>query len=156
MPRVRMIVNFSQGQRARISGGTPRSEVACRGVTIPIIDPGPATDSSAPGEQQDPTALPRAGFQLINGAVRDGSGDRIVTAASPITGGDAVVLVPATASEVADAVEAAVNARTSWRRTAPAQRAAMLRQAAAAVRADAEHLGNLLCANTGRLIGPGR
>src|SRR3954451_24099898 len=132
MPRVRMIVNFSQGQRARISGGTPRSEVACRGVTIPIIDPGPATNLSAGSEQQDPTAFPRVGFQLINGEVRDSSGDRIVTTASPITGGEGVVLVPATASEVVDAVDAAANARTPWRRTAPAQRAAMLRQAAAA------------------------
>jgi succinate-semialdehyde dehydrogenase/glutarate-semialdehyde dehydrogenase len=54
--------------------------------------------------------------------------------------------------EVAGAVDAAVAARTSWRRTPPAERAAALRAAASAVRADADVLGKLLCAETGRLL----
>lgn len=51
------------------------------------------------------------------------------------------------------AVAAAAHARRGWERTAPAERAAALRRAAAVVRRDATELGELLCATTGRLLG---
>lgn len=51
-----------------------------------------------------------------------------------------------------DALAAASSLRTAWRRTAPAERAAALRDAAARVRANADALGELLCATTGRLL----
>jgi acyl-CoA reductase-like NAD-dependent aldehyde dehydrogenase len=121
-----------------------------------MTDRSSTPSESAGHEHQDPIALPRAEFQLINGAVRTGSGDRTLPSVDPITGNDGAGLKPATTSEVADAVEAAVNARRAWRRTPPAQRAAMLRAAAATVRADSDFLGNVLCANTGRLIGQAR
>jgi succinate-semialdehyde dehydrogenase/glutarate-semialdehyde dehydrogenase len=39
-----------------------------------------------------------------------------------------------------------------WRRTAPGERASLLRKAAAAVRSEVDYLGDLLCATTGRLL----
>jgi acyl-CoA reductase-like NAD-dependent aldehyde dehydrogenase len=59
---------------------------------------------------------------------------------------------PAGGAEIESAILAAHQARRSWRRTPPGERAALLRAAAATVRADAEHLGDVLCANTGRLL----
>jgi succinate-semialdehyde dehydrogenase / glutarate-semialdehyde dehydrogenase len=58
--------------------------------------------------------------------------------------------------EVARAVGRARTALTGWRRTAPAERAGHLREAAAAVRRSADDLGDLLCATTGRLLGEAR
>lgn len=58
--------------------------------------------------------------------------------------------------DVSDAVARARAAFPRWRRTAPAERAAHLRQAALAVRAAADELGDLLCATTGRLLGEAR
>ncbi|WP_418606652.1 aldehyde dehydrogenase family protein [Georgenia sp. SUBG003] len=63
------------------------------------------------------------------------------------------VVVPATHTEVGEAVAAADAARASWRRTPPAERAAALRRAAASVRAAAPEFGAMLTATTGRLIG---
>ncbi|MFW5470849.1 aldehyde dehydrogenase family protein [Knoellia sp. CPCC 206435] len=55
-------------------------------------------------------------------------------------------------SEVADAVDRARAATVSWRRTAPAERAACLRAAADAVRAHVEDLADDLTGTTGRLL----
>jgi acyl-CoA reductase-like NAD-dependent aldehyde dehydrogenase len=65
-------------------------------------------------------------------------------------------LVAAGPDAVSDAVTAAVAARAGWRRTPPGARAAALRAAAAAVRADTDRLGDLLCRATGRLLGQAR
>ncbi|MDT0213869.1 aldehyde dehydrogenase family protein [Rothia sp. ARF10] len=54
--------------------------------------------------------------------------------------------------EVAEAVDHARRATTTWRRTAPAERAAALRNAADLVRDHADELGEELCATTGRLL----
>jgi len=53
---------------------------------------------------------------------------------------------------VAEAVARARAAQPAWRRTAPGERATHLHAAAAAVRAAADELGDLLCATTGRLL----
>ncbi|WP_461023191.1 aldehyde dehydrogenase family protein, partial [Thalassiella azotivora] len=50
-------------------------------------------------------------------------------------------------------VDAATRAWPAWRATPPAERAAALRSAAAAVREAADDLGSLLCSTTGRLLG---
>ena len=59
-----------------------------------------------------------------------------------------------------DAVDAAVDraraAAPGWRSTSPADRAALLREAAGAVRLAADELGDLLCATTGRLLAEAR
>jgi acyl-CoA reductase-like NAD-dependent aldehyde dehydrogenase len=80
--------------------------------------------STTTEQQQAPGAVPAAA-----GTVRDSSPD-----------------------EVREAVRAAYDARRGWRATAPADRAALLRQAATAVRARADDLGDSLCATTGRLL----
>lgn len=58
----------------------------------------------------------------------------------------------ATAEQVDAAICAADDAGRAWRRTPPAERAALLRQAAQVIRGDAVGLGELLCATTGRLL----
>ncbi len=53
---------------------------------------------------------------------------------------------------VSAAVQRALDAGSHWRRTAPAARAAALRQAGARIREDAGELGLSLCRTTGRLL----
>ncbi len=57
---------------------------------------------------------------------------------------------------VQDAVRRARGAAPGWRTVSPAQRAAHLRAAAAAVRAATDDLGDVLCADTGRLLAEAR
>ncbi|WP_193311325.1 aldehyde dehydrogenase family protein [Georgenia satyanarayanai] len=90
---------------------------------------------------------------LVGGRVAPASGTRRLHREDPSGSGTVTTLVPATGEEVTAAVDTAWAARTAWRRTAPAERAAALRAAAAAVRADAERLGELLTGATGRLLG---
>jgi succinate-semialdehyde dehydrogenase/glutarate-semialdehyde dehydrogenase len=71
---------------------------------------------------------------------------------SPVTGEVCGATVCATPDEVTGAVDGAHAAFASWRRTAPGERGALLREAAAAVRRDADELGDLLCRTTGRLL----
>jgi acyl-CoA reductase-like NAD-dependent aldehyde dehydrogenase len=67
------------------------------------------------------------------------------------------IALPGAGSEAVDAaIAAAVEAQQAWRRTAPGERAAALRAVAANIRADVDLLGDLLCAETGRLIGQAR
>jgi succinate-semialdehyde dehydrogenase/glutarate-semialdehyde dehydrogenase len=61
-----------------------------------------------------------------------------------------------TSEELHAAIASARSTTASWRRTAPATRAAALREAARAVRSRADALGDLLCATTGRLLGEAR
>jgi succinate-semialdehyde dehydrogenase/glutarate-semialdehyde dehydrogenase len=57
-----------------------------------------------------------------------------------------------TAAEIEAALDAADRARAAWRRTPPAERAGMLREAATSVRQAADGLGDLLCDSTGMLL----
>jgi succinate-semialdehyde dehydrogenase/glutarate-semialdehyde dehydrogenase len=87
----------------------------------------------------------------IDGATAAASG-RVLQHVSPVTGEASGATVCASADEVTKAVDGAHAAFASWRRTAPGERAALLREAAAAVRRDADELGELLCRTTGRLL----
>jgi len=93
---------------------------------------------------------------LIAGQIVPAEGARKVTTNNPATGQPGAVLIPATEEEVTAAVAAADVARGPWRHTPPAERAAALRSAARAIRADADYLGDVLCASTGRLLGEAR
>ncbi|WP_231384034.1 aldehyde dehydrogenase [Cellulomonas sp. URHD0024] len=107
-----------------------------------------------------PSALDRTGSVATNrlavhyaaGRTSSARGTRTVPRRDPVTGLPALDVVPATPDEVAEAVAAADGARLQWRRTPPAARATALRDAAAAVRAGAEELGDELCRATGRLL----
>ncbi|WP_422631833.1 aldehyde dehydrogenase family protein [Pseudokineococcus basanitobsidens] len=105
-----------------------------------------------------PAVVParRLAEHLVGGRSVAAGGARTLQLVDPATGGAAGELVPADDDEVAAAVDAADGARAAWRRTAPGERAAALRAAAAAVRADADELGALLTATTGRLLGQAR
>ncbi|WP_298803125.1 aldehyde dehydrogenase family protein [uncultured Pseudokineococcus sp.] len=98
----------------------------------------------------------RLGEHLVGGRAVAAEGDRVLEVVDPATGERVGEVVPATDEEVGRAVAAADAARTAWRRTPPGERAAALRAAAAAVRADADELGALLTSTTGRLLGQAR
>jgi acyl-CoA reductase-like NAD-dependent aldehyde dehydrogenase len=70
----------------------------------------------------------------------------------PATGRPGRAVVCADAAQVDAAVRAARDAFPGWRATPPATRAGLLREAATAVRAAADELGELLCSTTGRLL----
>ncbi|WP_309134265.1 aldehyde dehydrogenase family protein [Cellulomonas sp.] len=111
------------------------------------------TPTDALGEGSGAAAAPeRLAAHVVGGRVVDARGGREVVRFSPVDGAPTVVLVPADADEVAEAVGAAHAARRTWRRTAPGARAAALRTAAARVREQADELGALLTADTGRLL----
>ncbi|MCK0115419.1 aldehyde dehydrogenase family protein [Isoptericola sp. S6320L] len=74
----------------------------------------------------------------------------------PATGRPGRAVVCADADQVAAAVRTARSAFAGWRATSPAERAGLLREAATAVRAEADELGDLLCSTTGRLRGEAR
>ena len=71
----------------------------------------------------------------------------------PATGQPRPDVVCASPAEIESALVAADAARPAWRRTSAAERAGALKAAAARVREDADELGELLCATTGRLLG---
>lgn len=73
------------------------------------------------------------------------------TTCGPLPRGDAGRM-DSSPDEVARAVQTAHDAWHRWRRTAPSDRAACLRDAAASVRARSDELGDSLCATTGRLL----
>ncbi|MEG1758121.1 MAG: aldehyde dehydrogenase family protein, partial [Oscillospiraceae bacterium] len=56
------------------------------------------------------------------------------------------------AEDAGMAVDAASSAFTAWRRTSPAQRAALLNEAARLVDMRAEEIAQTECANSGRLL----
>ncbi len=93
---------------------------------------------------------------MILGEVRPAAGSRTLSIIEPVDGRDGPPVTSATPEEIDAAVRAALTARKAWRGLAPGARAGMLRAAAAAVRADAAQLGDLLCAGTGRLLGQAR
>ncbi|MBF0689762.1 MAG: aldehyde dehydrogenase [Cellulomonas sp.] len=99
-----------------------------------------------------PTSVERLGSHRIGGREVAARGVREIERVSPVDGRPLVVLVPADGQEVEAAVAGAYGARRGWRRTAPGERAAALRTAAAGVRERAEELGHLLTQDTGRLL----
>ena len=129
--------------------------------STPGLVPGrdvPGGSGSASGEASSAQRLARQRLaeHLVGGEVVPAAGDRVLHVVDPSTGEPLGDVVPATAEEVARAVGAADAARAAWRRTPPGERAAALRAAAAAVRADAGELGAVLTATTGRLLGQSR
>jgi succinate-semialdehyde dehydrogenase/glutarate-semialdehyde dehydrogenase len=91
-------------------------------------------------------------FHWINGQAEAPQGEQTLTSLDPSTGASGAVLISATAAETDAAVTSAERCRAAWRRTPPAERATALRAAAQVIRADADHLGDLLCTATGRLL----
>ena len=119
--------------------------------------PAPAAPAATPGT----TAVDGAGpagtsSHVLGGRAVAARGDRTLAVVDPVTGEPAGSLRLAGDDEVEAAVAGASAARATWRRTAPSARAAALRAAAAAVRADADELGALLSRTTGRLLGQAR
>ncbi len=88
----------------------------------------------------------------LDGSRASARGTRRLERRSPVDGSAGVVLVPADDDEVAAAVAGAAHAFEGWRRAAPAERAARLTAAAAAIREHADELGAALTADTGRLL----
>lgn len=111
------------------------------------ITPGPMTTPPVPG-----AVPPRLEVHWIGGRGVPATGSRTLRRWDPASGTEGTVVVPGTNDEVAAAVAAADDARASWRRTAPAARGALLRDAARAVADAAPWLGTALTAATGRLL----
>jgi acyl-CoA reductase-like NAD-dependent aldehyde dehydrogenase len=97
---------------------------------------------------------------LTTGCWLDGApaqaGGRVLPLVDPSTGQPSGQVACATAEQVEAALAGARAARRGWRTTAPGERAAALRAAAASVREHADALGDLLVATTGRLVGQAR
>ena len=94
----------------------------------------------------------RLDTHLIAGQSMPAGGDRVLERPDPATGAHGSLIVVASDAEVDAAISAACDARVSWRRTPPAERAGSLRAAAARIRAAADSLGDALTASTGRLL----
>jgi len=77
---------------------------------------------------------------LLDGTWRAGGGERRLEIVDPADGAPVSTLVAATDEEVDEAVAAATKARDGWARTAPAERAAAIKQAVRALRGQAERL----------------
>lgn len=107
-----------------------------------------------------PTARSAHGPALSTGCWLDGApagaGGRTLPLVDPSSGERAGEVRCATADQVEAALAGARAARRGWRTTAPGERAAALRAAAASVREHADALGDLLVATTGRLVGQAR
>ncbi|TXR52988.1 aldehyde dehydrogenase [Quadrisphaera setariae] len=91
----------------------------------------------------------------LDGAPVDAAG-RSLPLVDPTTGEPAGEVRCASPEQVEAALAGARAARRGWRTTAPGERAAALRAAAASVRDHADVLGDLLVATTGRLVGQAR
>lgn len=91
----------------------------------------------------------------LDGAPVDAAG-RSLPLVDPTTGQPAGEVRCASPEQVEAALAGARAARRGWRTTAPGERAAALRAAAASVRDHADVLGDLLVATTGRLVGQAR
>ena len=111
------------------------------------------TTAPAPSATSSAAAAPSL---WLDGAEVVSTGTRVLATTDPATGRPGPDVVCAADAEVDAALAGADAARDLWRRTAPSQRAGALRAAAAAVRAEADALGDLLTAATGRLLGQSR
>lgn len=112
-----------------------------------------ARPTSTPVAARSPERLAE---HLIDGRLLPAAGTRELTRDDPVTGEPSLVLVPASSDEVDAAVTSAHAARTAWRRTSPADRAAALQRVAGRLREAADELGSALTASTGRLLGQAR
>ncbi|HEY6794168.1 MAG TPA: aldehyde dehydrogenase family protein [Kineosporiaceae bacterium] len=106
--------------------------------------------TGTPSWQQGPPWQVRS--QLIDGVPREAEGAEVIQSVDPATGQSVGSAVAATGAEVERAVAAARAAGPGWRARSAGERAATLRAAAAAVRADAERLARLHTRDTGRLL----
>ncbi len=111
------------------------------------------TLETAPSASTRPPARGRLGSHYIAGRDTEATGERVLEHTDPATGSASGSTVAATSPEATAAVDAAVAAGQAWRATSPSERAAGLRKGAAAIRAIADELAELLCASTGRLLG---
>ncbi|MCW2600270.1 MAG: Betaine-aldehyde dehydrogenase [Frankiales bacterium] len=82
--------------------------------------------------------------------------DRSVEVTNPSTGQVMAVTVDCGPAEVALAVESAAEAQPSWRRTAVAERARVLRRLSQLIERDMEELGRLESEQTGKPLAQGR
>jgi len=95
----------------------------------------------------------RLGTHFVAGRDIEATGARVLVHIDPATGAANGCTVAGSAAEATAGVDAAVAAGRAWRATSPSERAAGLREGAAAIRAVADELAELLCASTGRLLG---
>jgi succinate-semialdehyde dehydrogenase/glutarate-semialdehyde dehydrogenase len=110
-------------------------------ATLQKIDDFPTTDRTA-----------SVALNYLAGEQVPSAGERVTELVDPVSGAPAGTLVSASPEQVGAAVGAAADAYAAWRRTPAGDRAAALRAAAAAVRADAEELGRTLSAGTGKVL----
>lgn len=88
----------------------------------------------------------------INGQWREASNGDTYTAASPADGSVLAVCAQATREDVDDAVTAAWEAFKTWKKTTPAQRAAILNKIADIIDANKEHLAMVESMDNGKPI----
>lgn len=100
-----------------------------------------ATGNSGPGSVAD--VLPRKLGLYYGGQWHEATSGRTIEAINPATGEVLATVEEAGIDDVARAVKAAREAQPAWRGLGPMQRAAMLRQMAAAVREHTEDLALL-------------
>ncbi|WP_222710896.1 aldehyde dehydrogenase family protein [Quadrisphaera setariae] len=114
------------------------------------------TDATGSTEPTSPLHVPALTTGCwLDGAPVDAAG-RSLPLVDPTTGEPAGEVRCASPEQVEAALAGARAARRGWRTTAPGERAAALRAAAASVRDHADVLGDLLVATTGRLVGQAR
>jgi succinate-semialdehyde dehydrogenase/glutarate-semialdehyde dehydrogenase len=110
------------------------------------------------GLRKDPTvtAAPDVAANLIDGSRLPGSGGETIDVLDPATG-EVVGRIPAGSPADADAaVTAAAKAHQSWARTAPADRADLLKQAARTLRSHVDELAGLQTRENGKPLGDSR
>lgn len=88
----------------------------------------------------------------INGQWRDASNGDTYTASSPADGSLLAVCAQATREDVDDAVKAAWEAFKTWKKTTPAERAAILNKIADIIDANKEHLAMVESMDNGKPI----
>ena len=88
----------------------------------------------------------------INGQWRPAANGDTYTAESPADGSHLAVCAQATREDVDDAVEAAWEAFKTWKKTTPAQRAALLNKIADIIDANKEHLAMVESMDNGKPI----
>jgi succinate-semialdehyde dehydrogenase/glutarate-semialdehyde dehydrogenase len=93
---------------------------------------------------------------LIDGSWRPAASGRLLPVESPVTQEMVCEVADAGPDDAADARDAACRAAAGWARSAPAERAAILRRAAERVRDEAERLAILLAVDCGKPLAEGR
>jgi succinate-semialdehyde dehydrogenase/glutarate-semialdehyde dehydrogenase len=112
--------------------------------------PAPATTSSEAYLAEIPTRL------LIRGEWRDASHGRLLGVLDPATGRTLAEVADATPEDCLAALEAAVDAQTSWAASAPRERSRILRRTADRLRDEVETLARILTAEMGKPLAESR